>query len=209
MYKLYYSAGACSMAIHVILNEIGCPYELIDANQPGTKTRTAEFLKISPRGMVPVLEIEGVPIHEGGAIITYICDAHQSKLLPAQGLERARALEALMFCNATLHPAYSRAFGAMKQADPALKDAMLRNACETISKLWAEVDQKLAGQKYLAGDDVTAGDILMTVIANWSGAFGESVQIPANVKRVISEIKSRPAFQKALQAEQVEYKVAA
>jgi len=209
MYKLYYSAGSCSMSIHAILNELGQKFELVDANQPGTKTRTAEFLKISPRGTVPVLEIDGTPIHEGGAIITYLCDTHESALLPKSGMARAKALEALMFCNATLHPAYSRAFGAMKQADPAVKEMLLAAAAENINKLWAEVDGKLGQRKYLAGDAITAGDILMTVNANWSGAFGEAIKIGPNVKRVISEIKSRPAFQKALQTESVDYKVAA
>ncbi len=207
-YKLYYSAGACSMAVHCILNELGQKYELVNANQEGTKTRTPEFLKISPRGMVPVLEIDGTPIFEGGAIITYLCDSHPSALLPKEGMKRAKALEALMFCNSTLHPAYSRAFGAMKM-DPSMKDKLLQLACENINKLWAEVDAKLAKQKYLAGDEMTAGDILMMVIASWSGAFGDAIQLPANVRRVVDEIKARPACQAAMQEEGVQQKAAA
>lgn len=209
-YKLYYSAGACSMAIHVLLNELNQPYQLVDANKPGTKERTPEFLKISPRGMVPVLEIDGTPVYEGGAILTYLCDTHESTLLPQEGMARAKALEALMFCNSTLHPAYSRAFGAMKMTDPAIpKDKLIALACENINKLWAEVDAKLAKQKYLAGEQLTVGDILMTVIANWSGNFGSAVTLPENVKRVLAEVKARPAYQKALQSEGVEYKAAA
>lgn len=208
-YKLYYSAGACSMAVHVILNEINQPFELINANQPGTKTRSAEFLKVNPSGAVPVMEIDGTVVKEGGALITYLCDTHKSPLLPQEGLARAKALEALMFCNATLHPNYSRAFGATKQSDPAIKEQLLKAACEGINKLWAETDAKLAKQKYLAGDQITAGDILMTVIAGWSPAFGNAIQIPSNVQRVIDEVHARPAFQKAKQAESAPAKAAA
>lgn len=207
-YKLYYSAGSCSTAIHILLNELNQPYELYDANQPGTKTRKPEFLKISSRGVVPVLEIDGQAVFEGGAIITYLCDTHQSSLLPQEGMARARALEALMFCNATLHPAYSRAFGAMR-LDANLKEPMLKMAIEGINTLWREVDAKLGKQKYLAGNEVTAGDILMTVIAGWSPVFGDGIQLPDNVKRVINDIQARPAFQKAKQAEAEDQKAAA
>jgi glutathione S-transferase len=207
-YKLHYSAGSCSTAIHVLLNELNQPYELSNANQDGTKTRKPEFLKISPRGTVPVLEIEGMPIHEGGAIITYLCDTHKSHLLPQTGIPRAKALEALMFCNATLHPAYSRAFIALKQSE-GLKEPMLKIAIESINALWREVDAKLAKQKYLAGDEITAGDILMTVIAGWSPMFGESIELPENVQRVTEEIKARPAYLKAKEAESSPQKAAA
>ncbi len=209
MYQLYYSAGACSMAINVILNELAQPFDLINANQPNSKSRTPEFLKVSPRGYVPILVVDGTPISEGGAIITYLCDTHPSDLMPKSGIARAKALEALMFCNATLHPAYSKAFGVFKSNfDDATKKQVLDAACEGIQKLWNDVEQKLGSQKYLCGDKVTCADILMTVIANW-GSFEGRVNLGPNVKRLCAEISSRPAYQKALQAEGVEYKAAA
>lgn len=198
-YTLYYSAGSCSTAVHVILNEINQPYALVNVNQPGTKTRTPEFLKISPRGTVPVLEIDGNPVHEGAAIITYLCDTHKSDLIPASGLERARALEALMFCNATLHPAYSRAFAARKESDEAYKSKAVALAAELTQRLWNEVEEKLGARKFLAGDNMSAGDILMTVIAGWNDVFAGAVKIGPNAMRVIEAVKSRPSYQKALQ----------
>src|SRR5262249_40965590 len=98
MYKLYYSPGACSMAVHVLLNEIGAPLQLESASTKEGKNRSPEFLKINPRGQVPVLDMDGHIMREGGAILSYLCDKHNSPLLPREGIARADALEWLMFC---------------------------------------------------------------------------------------------------------------
>lgn len=208
-YQLYYSPGACSMAVNVLLRELNQPFELTNANQPGTKNRTPEFLAVNPRGQVPILVVDGTPISEGGAILTYLCDTHPGALLPQSGIARAQALEGLMFCNSTLHPKYGPAFGALKTKSGAELDAALDQSGEAVQKLWDHVEEKLGKQKYLAGNQITVGDILMTVIANWNGVFGNRVKLGPNVTRVLSEVKSRPAFQQALESEGQTYKAAA
>jgi glutathione S-transferase len=70
------------------------------------------------------------------------------------------------------------------------------------------VETRLSQSPYLAGDSVTAGDILLTVIGNWSANF-PTVKIGPNTKKLFKTIITRPAYQKALAAEKVEYKVAA
>jgi len=208
MYKLYYSPGACSMAIHVLLNELGQKYEAVNANAPGTKTRTPEFLKISPRGTVPVLEDDGHVIKEGAAIMLHLLNKHKSALLPESGFERAETLEWLMFGNSTLHPAYARGFGALYKITGDAQKQVLALAVDQINTLWKEVDAKLAKSEYVTGKNITVADILLTVIANWSGNF-EGIVFGENTKRLLRAVSSRPAYQKALQAENVEYKAAA
>lgn len=207
MYTLYGMSGSCSLAVHVLLNEVGAKYEYVEVR--GNKS--PEFLKANPRGSVPVLVEGATVIREGGAIISYLLDAHNSPLLPKSGPERARALEWLMFANATLHPTYSKAYGpaAVADSEDAQKE-VVNKAGKRINELWADVDAQLAKSKHVAGEQPTAGDFLLTVIANWApaGLKGQIV-LPANVKRLVAEISSRPAFQAALNAEKVEYKAAA
>lgn len=210
MYSLYYLPGACSMAIHVVLNELGQKVTLENVSVPDGQPRSAEFLKVNPRGNVPVLVDDGEIIREGGAIITYLLDKHNSAMLPKSGKERARALEWLMFANASLHPAYAKVFFAMKSiTDPAAKDQAIKAAIAQIEKMWEEVDARLAANPYVCGKDVTSADILLTVIANWDQYFPQKVKLGANVKRLLKEITARPAYQTALKLEQVEYKAAA
>jgi glutathione S-transferase len=211
MYQLYYSAGTCSTAVHVVLNELNAPFELIDTNLREGKNRSDAFLKLNPRGQVPVLVEDGQAICEGAAIITYLLDKHQSALLPniSSGIQRAKALQALMWGNASLHPAYSRCFWLSRAASSDAQQALLTEAIAGVQKLWDQADAQLAKTAYLAGDSLTVGDILMTVIANWSSNLPQTITLGDNVKRVIREVISRASYQKALTTEAVEYDAAA
>lgn len=207
-YKLYYTPGACSMAVHVVLNELGQSFESINQKD---KLKDPEFLKLNPLGQIPLLVVDGEPVKEGAAIITWLLDSHDKDgtLMPKSGIARAKALEWLMWCNASLHPACGKMFWLNKPAAASLsaetKEQLKTIFLTQIQSLWDEADTRLAKTKYLAGDSVTAADILMAVIANW----GLPVTLGANVKRVLKDVTARPSYQKALAAEGVEYKAAA
>lgn len=210
MLQLYYSPGACSMAAHVVLNELGLPFEPKKVDLGAGEQQTPEFLAINPRGQVPVLVADGQVIREGAAIILYLMDEYNSSLIPRSGRPRATALEWLMFGNATLHPAYSRISFILKNVtDPAQQDALFRIALEKVNSLWAGVDAHLAKNRFTCGMSCTAADILLAVMANWGGKYPQPVTLGTNVKRMLREVIARPSYQKALKTEQVEYKAAA
>jgi glutathione S-transferase len=197
MYTLYFASGACSMAIHVALNECNQPVKL-------------EFLKINPRGQVPVLVDDDHVIYEGAAQLVHILEKHNSPLLPKNEPARTDALQWLMYCNASLHPAYARVFFLMKNgAKDATTDALFDVAVKMINKMWEIIEERLSQSPYLAGKDVTMADILMTVIANWSPRMPRPVTIGPNTKKLLQQIIARPAYKKAIEIEQVEYKAAA
>ncbi len=210
MYTLYYSPGACSMAVHVVLSEIGAPYKLENVATPAGQPRAPEFLKINPRGAVPVLKEGDFVLREGAAILTYLAESTKSPLLPASGKERARAQEWLAVANSTLHPAYSRIFFLNKQlGDKAAENPLYEASVQAIQKLWDEVEDVLSKQDYLAGNTCTLADILTTVIANWSPASRKPITFGAKTKALFQRVIARPSYQKALAAENVTYKVAA
>ncbi len=208
MYQLYYAPGACSLAIHALLREVGETPELHAVNLQAP--RPPELLKINPRGSVPVLTDNGTAIREGAAIMIYLADKHQSPLLPRDGLARAAALEWLMFANSTLHPAYARVFFLSKQlGDEAANSPLYATGITMIQKLWDDVESELAAKPYLCGDACTLGDILLTVIGNWGSWLKQPVKFGAKTKDLFARVSARSAFQAALKAENVEYKAAA
>ena len=209
-YKLYYAPGACSLAVHALLNEVKATYTLEKISMKEKRPDT--FLKVNPRGAVPVLEIDGKPLREGAAIIITLLEQTKSPLLPATGPERAKALEWLSFANSTLHPAYSKAFGLpYLPLDDASKDKLKAGYETQIQKYWDEIETVVkANGGYLAGNQPTAGDFLVTVIANWTpGLFGTNVKFGPATQNLLKSISARPSYQKALTDEGVEYKAVA
>lgn len=212
MYTLYYSPGACSLAVHVLLNELNQPVKLVDVSLAQGKNKDPEFLKVNPRGAVPVLVDDGHVIREGGAILTYLMDKHNSPMLPKSGKERATALQWLMFANATLHPTYSKTFmvGKVAGLDDTAKAALYENIYAQINSQWAELNAELASKPYICGKECSAADILFTVISGWAPWLpgGDKIVLGSNVQRMIKDVTARPSYQQAVAAETASSKAA-
>lgn len=206
-YELYTKAGSCSMAVHAIMNELGLSPKIHIMEQGPAGLKSPAYLKINPRGNVPCLVEDGKAMIEGGAIITYLCDK-EGKLIPKSGFERAQALQWLMFCNSTLHPAYGRTFWISSNLPQEQQEAALKAARAQIQQLWDYVEGEMekSGKNYLCGDEPSAADFLMTTIANWNPA---AYKFGARTKAILKNISARPSYQKALAEEKIEYKAAA
>jgi len=73
MLGLYYAAGACSMAAHIVLEESGEKYEPIRLDLAKGEQRSEAYLKLNPLGRVPVLRLDdGTALAENTAILPYL-----------------------------------------------------------------------------------------------------------------------------------------
>ena len=85
--KLYYTPGACSLSPHIALLEAGLPYDLVKVDLRAKKLENGDdFLKVNPKGQVPVLALDsGELVTEGPVIIQMIADKAAGKnLAPAR-----------------------------------------------------------------------------------------------------------------------------
>lgn len=195
MYELFYKQGACSLAVHVLLNELGVEYTLspYDKNEPNSK-----ILKVNPRGQVPTLVVDGEPITEGAAILSWLADTHESPMLPNSGMARAKALQWLAFANSSLHPLYGRFFGggeAFAKSDLGVK------AEQSLQELWDIVEAQLGKTKFLAGEQPTLGDILGTVIAHWTPRIAAKITLGPKTKAWMDTVSAMPSYKKAAETE--------
>ena len=72
MIKLYFSPGACSLAPHIVLEELGIAYEPVLVSLKDGENKKADYLKINPKARVPALNVDGKVLTENVAILTYL-----------------------------------------------------------------------------------------------------------------------------------------
>ena len=198
--KLYYSPGACSMASHIILREIGKPFELEKVDGATKKTeRDADFKAINSKGVVPVLEIsKGEVLTEGAAILQFIADSNGAEeLAPKTGtLARARVQEMLNFTASELHKAFGPLFN--DKATEAEKSSALKAVASKFD--WLE--SRLAdGRQFLTGKTFTVADAYAFVISNWANFKGISLVTWPKLKSFVERVAARPSVRQAMLAE--------
>src|SRR3977135_3911093 len=99
--KLYYTPGACSLSAHIALLDAGLPYDLVKVYLRAKKLENGDdFLKVTPKGQVPVLALDsGELVTEGPVIIQMIADKAAAKNLapPRDSAERYKLPEWINF----------------------------------------------------------------------------------------------------------------
>jgi glutathione S-transferase len=196
--KLYYAPGACSLGIHVLLEEIGQPYDTHKINmQAGEQTQPA-FLAINPKGKVPAVEFEdGSVLTEWPAIASYLAYA---PLVPHDKKAAGHAMETVNFINGTMHAdGFRRIFRpggfTPNEADqPAVKAKGLE-----IFTQGFEMMAKLLGDKdYLFGA-FSIADAALFYVTFWAGFI--KLPVPDAISAHHRRMLARPAVQTVLKAE--------
>jgi len=100
--KLFYAPGVCSIGIHVLLEEIGKPYQLELINLREGAQFKPPFTAVSPKGKVPALERDdGSVLTEFPVIARWL--GRQANLLPKEEEADTRAMEAMEYAVGTMH----------------------------------------------------------------------------------------------------------
>lgn len=164
--KLYFSPGACSLSPHIALREAGLSFELEQVDLRAKKTKSgADFRKVNPKGMVPVLQLDnGDTLTEGPAIVQYIADQNlASGIAPALGtMERYHLMEWLNFVTAELHKNFTPLF------KPTTPEEYKTIARATLAERYTFLDEKLSGKAYLMGEHFTVADGYAFTVTNWT-----------------------------------------
>ncbi len=199
--KLLYAPGACSLGIHVILEEIGKPYETeAVALREGAQFKPA-FTAINPKSKVPTLvRDDGSVLTEFPAIAYWLARSNpQAKLLPDDVEAQTRAMEAMDYVVATVHMhGFSRLFRPENYGDDADKaKAKGREMAETG---FALMDKTLSGKDYVCGSAFSVADAALFYVEFW-GAGRMKMTLPPNCAAHYKRMLARPAVKKVMEAE--------
>jgi glutathione S-transferase len=200
--KLYYSPGACSLGIHVLLEEIGKPYDLELINVRDGSQYSEAFMAISPKSKVPALaRDDGSVLTEYGAIATWLARTNPAaKLMPADADAEARAVEAMEYVVATVHMQGFTRIARPGNFSPSEsdKETVQARGREIYAKGLSILDHALEGKEWLAGA-YSMADSALFYACNW--APRAAVPLPPNVAAHFARMKARPAVQRAMAAE--------
>jgi glutathione S-transferase len=179
MHTLYYSPQSCSLAPHIVLEEIGAPYatELITATD-GLMTGTAAWRAVNPKARVPALTgvagsaggADGV-LTEAHAILVYLARTNPAAgLIPSDPAAEARAVEWMNWLASNVH---SMSFGQLWRpqrfiADPALFPAVRARGMENLREQYAYIEHLLSdGRDWAVPGGYSVADPYLLVFYRW------------------------------------------
>lgn len=186
--------------VHILLEELGLPYEVVPVNIGQGEQFRAGFLAITPNHRIPAIEDpegpEGRPfaLFESAAIMIYLCEKTGSALLPAAGEARHRCLQWLMFQMGGVGPMFGQYNHFAAYAPEKIPYAIERYTNE-VQRLHRVLEKRLAESEFLAGPDYTIADIAtFPWVRNPERRGVDLVQFPS-VQRWHDAIAARPAVQ--------------
>ncbi len=198
-YTLYTIPGTCSTGIAVLMHKLGVNYVAIK------RDAVPNYRDIVPTNQVPALKTqEGKIITEGGAIALYLLEKHGKEVMPSNTEARAEFYQWFHFDYSTLHPAYGKLFATAgnKNLTDAAKAQLMQDFADSLSNLWAILDQRLAKQKFILGDQPSHVDYMAVVYASWNNFFPNTkITLGENVLRFIKDVQALPEFQAGYAAE--------
>lgn len=199
--RLYFKPGACSLASHIVLREVGEAFDTVQVDTAAGSTADGrDFRRINPKGYVPVLELDdGQILTEGAAILQFIADRHPgARLAPAAGtLQRARVQEHLNYVASEIHKAYGAFFSGKALSDAARAEAEGR----VLARLRPMEELLSDGRSYLLGDTFTVADAYLFVVVSWSPHIDLSLEGLPHLSAFLDRVRSRDATRAALRAE--------
>ena len=206
MLQLHHYPGNASMAPHLLLEELGVPYELRLVDRTRQAHKAPEYLRLNPNGLIPVLiDTRGggeLVLYEAAAICLHLVDTHaDAGLAPPLGTpERAHFYKWLMWLTNTLQATLIVYFYPERWADDAAAIAQVKAHAE--AKVGAMLDQLEAelerhGGPWLLGEAFSALDPYVLMLCRWTRGFGRPARSLPALGAYLQRMLARPAVQRA------------
>jgi glutathione S-transferase len=200
--KLYFSPGACSIGIHLLLEEIGKPYETERVNLQQGEQYKPPFNTMNPKSKVPTLiRDDGAVMTEYPAIAYWLARTNPfANLLPDDIDQQAEALELTDYAVATIHmQGFGRQFRPSNfTPNAADEEAVKARGKEIAEKGFALIDKALEGKEYAVGK-FSIADSAIFYVEYWSKRVG--MTLPSNCAAHLERMLARPSVQRMMQQE--------
>jgi len=209
--QLHYYPSTAAMVPHIVLEEIGVPYQRVLVDRSVDEHKKPQYLRLNPNGLIPVLTDGDLVLYETAAIVLHLCDTHpQARLAPELGTrERAEFYKWLMWLTNTVQATMIVYYYPERLVDSGNTEGAAQVKAAAHARLVALMQQLDAlveanGGPWLLGADYSALDAYVFTLCRWTRNFasGKAREMP-NLAPYLRRMLQRPAVQRVLAAEQL------
>ncbi|WP_332816201.1 glutathione S-transferase family protein [Ramlibacter sp.] len=206
MIQLHHYPSSAAMVPHILLEEIGAPYERVHVDRAANAHKAPDYLRLNPNGLIPVLVDGDLVLYETAAIALHLCDTHPAaQLVPALGTpQRAHFYKWLMWLTNTLQATlivYFYPHRWMDEGNEAGAAELKRHAQQRIVGLIEQLDAELArtGGPWFMGDRYSALDAYVFTLCRWTRHFSEGrARERPHLGPYLQRMLERPAVQRVI-----------
>ncbi len=211
MLQLHYYPGTAAMTPHIVLQEIGAPFELVLVDRMADAHKSPAYLKLNPNGLIPVLTEGDFVLYETAAIVLHLCDQYPDAQLapPVGSVARAHFYKWLAWLTNTLQVALIVYFYPQRwvnEGNLSGAEQVKAQAERKVGLLLDQLDGELArhGGPWLLGQNYSALDPFAMMLCRWTRGFASApARSRAHLGPYLQRVLERPAVQQVFAAEQL------
>jgi len=170
MLTLYYAPGTCALASHLALEYTGARYQTVRLDFGKTEQRSAEYLRINPKGRVPALVTDHGILTETPALLLFISQTFpQASLAPLEDpFLLARANEFNSYLCSTVHVAHAHGRRAYRWVDDAQAiEAIRKKVPQTVGESFELIEREMLKGPWVLGERFSICDMYLFTLAQW------------------------------------------
>jgi len=207
MIQLHYYPGNASLIPHILLEELGQPFELQYVDRAQSAQKSPAYLTLNPNGLIPVLEDRGMVLYETAAICLHLADANpEAALVPAPGTAaRAHCYKWLAWMTNTLQAALIIYFYPerwMNEGNAAGAAELKRHAEAKVGAMLDQLDAQV-GANWFLGAHYSILDPYAWVLCRWTRGFARPARSLPHLGPYLQRMLARPALRRALATEKL------
>ncbi|HZW46002.1 MAG TPA: glutathione binding-like protein [Microvirga sp.] len=207
MLVLYYYPGNASLLPHMMLREIGVPFEMRLVDRANKAQKSAEYLRLNPNGRIPVLVDGDLVLFETAAIALHLVDKFpQAGLAPEAGTsERAEFYKWMVHLTNTPQAEYRAWFYPHEHVSDEMAVLAAKQAAEQrLYRMFDVISEQLGDKTWLLGDRFSAADLFLFMLIRWGRGMPRPPRTLPNLNALAERVVARPAVQEALKVEELQ-----